>query len=87
MFVHPSQVATVAQRHGEIGRSRLVVERSDNRDRMTLFCEAADHGDGLAAAIEHSLRAITGLRGSVTLVGPGELANDGKVIDDLRPLD
>jgi phenylacetate-CoA ligase len=87
MFVHPSQVATVAQRHGEIGRSRLVVERSDNRDRMTLFCEAADPGDGLVAAIEHSLQAITGLRGSVTLVGPGELANDGKVIDDLRPLD
>jgi phenylacetate-CoA ligase len=54
---------------------------------MTLFCEAADPGDGLVAAIEHSLQAITGLRGNVTLVGPGELANDGKVIDDLRPLD
>jgi phenylacetate-CoA ligase len=87
MFVHPAQVARVAERHGEIGRTRLVVERFDSSDRMTLFCEAERHGDGLAAAIEDSLRAITGLRGSVTLVGPGELANDGKVIDDRRPLD
>jgi phenylacetate-CoA ligase len=87
MFVHPAQVAKVAQRHGEIGRTRLVVERIHGRDRMTLLCESEQRGDGLAAAIEDSLRAITGLRGSVTLVGPGELANDGKVIDDRRPLD
>jgi phenylacetate-CoA ligase len=84
MFVHPSQVAAVAGRHGEIGRTRLVVERHDNRDEMTLFCEADGPGDGLAAAIAQSLQAVTGLRGRVTLVGAGELANDGKVIDDRR---
>ncbi len=87
LFVHPSQVATVAGRHGEVGRTRLVVERIENRDRMTLYCEAEQQGDGLAGAIERSLKAITGLRGIVTLVGPGELANDGKVIDDRRALD
>jgi phenylacetate-coenzyme A ligase PaaK-like adenylate-forming protein len=87
MFVHPAQVAKVTQRHGEIGRARLVVERIEGRDRMTLWCESEQRGDGLAVAIEDSLRAITGLRGSVTLVGPGELANDGKVIDDRRPVD
>jgi phenylacetate-CoA ligase len=87
MFVHPAQVAKVAQRHGEVGRTRLVVERFEHHDQMTLFCEAEQQGDGLAAAIEDSLRAITGLRGSVTLVAPGALANDGKVIDDRRPLD
>jgi phenylacetate-CoA ligase len=84
MFVHPSQVAAVAKRHGEIGRTRLVVERHGNRDEMTLLCEADGPGDGLAAAIEQSLQAVTGLRGRVTLVGAGELANDGKVIDDRR---
>jgi phenylacetate-coenzyme A ligase PaaK-like adenylate-forming protein len=87
LFVHPSQVATVAGRHGEVGRTRLVVERIENRDRMTLYCEAEQQGDGLAGAIERSLKAITGLRGIVTLVGPGELANDGRVIDDRRALD
>jgi phenylacetate-CoA ligase len=87
MFVHPAQVAKVAQRHGEIGRARLVVERLGSRDQMTLLCESDQGGDGLAAAIEDSLRSITGLRGSVTLVAPGALANDGKVIDDRRPVD
>ena len=87
MFVHPAQVAKVAQRHGQIGRTRLVVERVDNRDQMTLYCESDQPGDGLATAIEHSLKAVTGLRGGVTLVAPGELANDGKVIDDRRALD
>jgi phenylacetate-CoA ligase len=77
----------VAGRHREIGRIRLVVERSENRDQMTLYCEAEQQGDGLAGAIAHSLRAITGLRGVITLVAPGELANDGKVIDDRRALD
>jgi phenylacetate-CoA ligase len=87
MFVHPAQVAKVAQRHGEIGRARLVVERIEGRDRMILWCESEQRGEGLVAALEDSLRAVTGLRGSVTLVGPGELANDGKVIDDRRPVD
>ena len=87
IFVHPAQVAKVAQRHGEIGRARLVVERLGSRDQMTLVCESEHRDAGLMAAIEDSLRAVTGLRGSVTLVGPGELANDGKVIDDRRALD
>jgi phenylacetate-CoA ligase len=87
MFVHPAQVAKVAERHGEIGRTRLVVERFDSRDQMTLYCESEQQGEGLVAALEDSLRAVTGMRGSVTLVAPGELANDGKVIDDRRALD
>ncbi len=87
MFVHPAQVARISQRHGGIGRMRLVVERFDGLDRMTLFCETEAQGDGLAAAIEDSLRSVTGLRGSVTLAAPGTLANDGKVIDDRRPVD
>jgi phenylacetate-CoA ligase len=87
MFVHPAQIAKVAQRHGEIGRARLVVERLNGHDRMTLHCETDQQGEGLGPAIEQSLRAITGLRGTVTLIAPGELANDGKVIDDRRPLD
>jgi phenylacetate-CoA ligase len=85
MFVHPHQVAEVARRHPEIGRARLVVEHdADHLDRMTLHCEVEGRPDGLAAAIEASLRAVVGLRGDALLVGEGALANDGKVIDDRR---
>jgi phenylacetate-CoA ligase len=84
MFVHPRQVAEILKRHDEIARARLVVERQDHVDRMTLHCEVATRADGLAEAIGQTLTSITGLRGAVTLVAPGELANDGKVIDDRR---
>lgn len=84
MFVYPSQVADVMKRHPEVGRTRLVVEREDSLDRMTLHCEVAAPVEGLGAAIETSLKAVTGLRGEVRLVATGSLANDGKVIDDRR---
>jgi phenylacetate-CoA ligase len=85
MFVHPHQVAEVARRHAEIGRARLVVEHdSDRLDRMTLHCEVESRPGGLGKAIEASLRAVFGLRGTAVLVGEGTLANDGKVIDDRR---
>jgi phenylacetate-CoA ligase len=83
-FVAPSQVAEIVRRHPEIGRARLVVTSPDNRDAMTLRCEAAGGGEALAQAIAATLQAVTGLRGEVTLVAPGTLANDGKVIDDAR---
>jgi phenylacetate-CoA ligase len=86
MFVHPSQIAEITRRHPEIGRARLVVEQVQGRDRMTLRCELAAPAEGLNAALQTSLRAITGLRGAVELVAPGTLANDGKVIDDRREL-
>jgi phenylacetate-CoA ligase len=86
MFVHPSQIAEIVRRHPEIGRARLVVERTEGLDRMSLCCELAASAEGLGAAIEGSLRAVTGLRGAIELVAPGTLANDGKVIDDRREL-
>ena len=85
MFVHPGQIATVVKRHPEIVRARLVVDNPDMNDRMTLNCELADGGgDALARAIADSMREMTKLRGEVTFCAPGSLANDGKVIDDVR---
>ena len=83
MFVHPSMVAEVVRRHAEVARARLVVSNPDQRDTMTLHCEAAPD-DGLRAALEGSLRDITKLRGEIEFVAPGSLPNDGKVIDDVR---
>jgi phenylacetate-CoA ligase len=84
MFVHPSQVAEIVRRHPSIVRARLVVDNPDGNDRMTLQCEAVDPGSGLAEAIAASIREVTKLRGDVALVAVQSLANDGKVIDDIR---
>jgi phenylacetate-CoA ligase len=86
MFVRPEQVAEVAKRHPELGRLRLVVSRQGEQDSMTLQAECAAPADGLADAVAASLQAVTKLKGAVTLVPPGSLANDGKVIADERPI-
>jgi phenylacetate-CoA ligase len=84
MFVHASQIAEVVKRHPEIARARLVVEGEMAEDRMTLFAEVAQDTEGLAERVAGTLRDVTKLRGTVALKRPGELANDGKVIEDAR---
>jgi phenylacetate-CoA ligase len=85
MFVHASQVAEVLKRHPEIGRARLVVEGEMANDRMTLFAELAQGApDGLAERVAQTLRDVTKLRGDVAWKQPGQLPNDGKVIEDAR---
>ncbi|HEX5803013.1 MAG TPA: AMP-binding protein [Azospira sp.] len=83
MFVHPSQIADVLKRHGEVARARLVVDNASGQDRMILNCEGAADA-ALAEAIVASLRDITKLRGEVAFHAPGTLPNDGKVIEDVR---
>jgi len=84
MFVRPEQIAEIARRHPELGRLRLVVRREGEADAMTLRCECGSPGDALRDQLAASLRAVTKLGGSVELVTPGTLPNDGKVISDER---
>jgi len=85
MFVHASQVAEVLKRHPEIGRARLVVEGEMANDRMTLHVELAQAvPEGLTERVAQSLRDVTKLRGDVAWKQPGQLPNDGKVIEDAR---
>jgi phenylacetate-CoA ligase len=85
MFVHASQVAEALRRHPEIGRARLVVEGEMAEDRMTLFAELPGAApEGLAERVAQSLRDITKLRAAVAWKRPGELPNDGKLIEDAR---
>ena len=87
MFVHPSQVAQIVKRHPEIVRARLVVDNPERVDRMTLHVEIPGNASSHSEAIVASIRDITKLRGEVRFHAPGELANDGKVIDDARSYD
>ncbi len=92
MFVHPEQVAAAVARHPEVVRARLVVSGEMADDRMTFVCEVGNLPQGeaersLAAAIGDTVRGLTKLRADdVRFVARGTLPNDGKVIEDQRPV-
>ena len=90
MFVHPSQVAAVVARHDEIRQARLEISRVENTDVMKMLCEvtaASALADDFTQVVAESIREICNLRGEVELVEAGQLPNDGKVIDDRRPIE
>jgi phenylacetate-CoA ligase len=84
MFVRPEQIAEVGKRHPELGRLRLTVTRERETDVMTLKAEYTSPSEALRDEIAATLRAVTKLQGTVDLVAPGSLPNDGKVIADER---
>ena len=85
MFVRPEQVAEVMRAHPGLGRARLVIGLDDTRDTMLLRVETPVRDAALVQSLAASLQSITRLRGTVELLEPGALPNDGKVIDDTRP--
>ena len=84
MFVHPGQVADIARRFPEVLKARLVVSGEMANDSMTFQVEAASTDGGLDQRISAAIRDVTKLRGTVQLLAPGSLPNDGKVIEDAR---
>lgn len=87
MFVDPAQVAAVGKRHPELGRLRFVVDWVDQADAMLVKAETEQASPELARAVEATVQALCKVRGTVELVAPGALPNDGKVIDDIRKID
>jgi phenylacetate-CoA ligase len=86
MFVHPEQVAEIVRRHKSIIRARLVIERPASADQMSLHIEMGEPAESIAAIAE-SAQAVTKLRAEIVRVPEGSLPNDGKVIEDRRPVD
>ncbi len=84
MFVHPAQVGEIARRHPAVSRARLVIERPASGDVMTLLVETSAPGE--AETIAATAQSVTKLRTAVSCVNSGSLPNDGKVIDDRRPI-
>ena len=84
MFVHPQQVAEIVRRFPQVNKARLVVSGSMASDLMTLQVETMETAAGLAEQLASTTREITKLRAEVQLLRPGELPNDGKVIEDAR---
>jgi phenylacetate-CoA ligase len=87
MFVDPSQIAELVRRHKEIIRARLVVSRDAAAlDRMVLKVEMGAPAES-PERIAVTLQDVTKLRGEVEVVPRNALPNDGKIIDDTRPVD
>jgi len=86
MFVHPEQVAEIVRRHKSIIRARLVIERPASADQMSLHIEMGEPAESVGAIAE-SAQAVTKLRAEIVRVPEGSLPNDGKVIEDRRPVD
>ena len=84
MFVRPEQVAEIVRRHDEIVRARITVTRDGEQDAFSLLLETPAQSDALAEAVSATAATVLKLRGTVQLVAPGSLPNDGKVIDDQR---
>ena len=56
----------------------------DNVHTMTLKVESATPDLALSEAIAHTVQEVIKLRGTVEMLAPDTLPNDGKVIEDAR---
>ena len=81
MFVRPEQVAALVAKHDEIARARVVVRRQGEMDIMTVQIETEAQD---TAVYQNSVLATLKLKGSIELVGLGDLPRDGVVIEDQR---
>jgi phenylacetate-CoA ligase len=86
MFVHPEQIVEIMRRHPSIRRARLVVERPGGADAMTLFVEFGGAAED-PAHIAETVQGVTRLRSVVSAAPTEGLPDDGKLIEDRRPLD
>ena len=84
MFVRPEQVAMLVAKVDGLERVRVIADRADDADVMTIQAEATDV---TADVIEAAVQDVLKLRGRVTLVPSGALPRDGVVIEDRRSYD
>lgn len=87
MFVRPEQINLIVTQFSEITKARLVISGEMADDQMVLRCEVQSGREDLAEQLVMAMRNITKLRGEVQLLAPGDLPNDGLVIEDARKYD
>jgi phenylacetate-CoA ligase len=81
MFVRPEQVAALVAKNDSITKARVIVSRENESDIMTVQVESEKQG---SQDIEASVLETLKMRGTVIVMKPGSLPNDGKVIEDQR---
>jgi phenylacetate-CoA ligase len=89
MFIHPSQVEEVVAAFPEIQTVQAVVEREQDRDKLT-FCVVlaeASSQEGLTSPLQEKIRVVLKLRADVTFVSASDIQQADKRILDLRKWD
>ncbi|MEM8581071.1 MAG: phenylacetate--CoA ligase family protein [Pseudomonadota bacterium] len=84
MFVRPEQVAELVAAHPEVTRARVIAGRAGDMDTLSVKFESPG-GDAYAYAA--TISSVLKLKGTVEVVNPGSLPNDGLVIEDTRSYD
>lgn len=93
MFVHAKQIEQVRQAFPYISKMRLLITQENYNDKMLLQCELSEYEypdkktQSVIDNMINTLRKVTKLSGTIEFVSPGDLVDDGKVIDDLRTVD
>jgi len=89
MFIHPSQVEEVVAAFPEIQTAQAVVEREQDRDKLTFCVVLAEPSsqEGLASPLQERIRTVLKLRADVTFVSENDLQEVEKRILDLRKWD
>ena len=89
MFIHPSQVEEVVAAFPEIQTGQAVVEREQDRDKLT-FCVVlaeASSQEGLVSPLQEKIRTVLKLRADVSFVSTSDIQEAEKRILDLRKWD
>jgi phenylacetate-coenzyme A ligase PaaK-like adenylate-forming protein len=89
MFIHPYQVEEVVAAFPEIQAAQAVVEREQDRDKLT-FCAVLDQNssqEGLISPLQEKIRTVLKLRADVAFVQVSDLREPDKRILDLRKWD
>jgi phenylacetate-CoA ligase len=89
MFIHPSQVEEVLAAFPEIEAAQAVVEREQDRDKLT-FCAVLGEPssqEALLTPLQERIRTVLKLRADVAFVQAGDLREPEKRILDLRKWD
>jgi phenylacetate-CoA ligase len=89
MFIHPSQVEEVVAAFPEIQTAQAVVEREQDRDKLTLRVVLAEQSsqEELASSLQERIRTVLKLRADVTFVSASDIQEAEKRILDLRKWD
>ena len=84
MFVRPEQVAEFVDSNSDIIKARVIVDRIDEKDNMTVIVETTrKDGSGFTESVNNVFK----LRGELVVCSPGTLPKDGLVIEDKRSYD